>query len=215
MPLSSSLIVTGIDVGGIKKGFHAVALRDGAYHGQIASCDPKVIVEWCREVRARLIGIDAPCHWSITGRARPAEQELMAEGIWCFATPSRQAAEARTDGYYGWMMNGAKLFRLLEISHPLFDGDSRKRSATVCFETFPQAIACALSGKIISAKKKRIDRRNLLKLAGIDSTALSNIDMVDAALCALTAHYFAFGRVKTYGEAKTGLIVAPNFALKR
>jgi predicted nuclease with RNAse H fold len=214
MTRSSPQIVAGIDVGGKKKGFHAVALRDGAYLGQLTSCDPKVIADWCRKIGARLIGIDAPCRWSTTGRARPAEQELMAEGIWCFATPSRKAADARTDGYYAWMMNGAKLFRHLETSHPLFDGDSRKRSATACFETFPQAIACALAGKIVPAKKKRVDRRNILKLAGIEIAALSNIDTVDAALCALTAHYFALGRVKMYGEAKTGLIVAPNFAIK-
>jgi predicted nuclease with RNAse H fold len=113
------------------------------------------------------------------------------------------------------MMNGAQLFRLLGISHPLFDGHSRKRSPPACFETFPQAIACALAGKVISAKKKRIDRRNLLKLAGIDIAPLTNIDVLDAALCALTAHYFALGRFKTYGEGQTGLIVVPNFAIAR
>jgi len=31
--------VVGIDVGGVRKGFHAVALRDGAYAGQLASND--------------------------------------------------------------------------------------------------------------------------------------------------------------------------------
>ncbi len=31
--------VVGIDVGGARKGFHAVVLRDGAYAGQLASHD--------------------------------------------------------------------------------------------------------------------------------------------------------------------------------
>jgi hypothetical protein len=31
--------VVGIDVGGARKGFHAVALRDGTYAGQLASND--------------------------------------------------------------------------------------------------------------------------------------------------------------------------------
>jgi hypothetical protein len=36
---SSLITVVGIDVGGARKGFHAVGLRDGAYAGQLASHD--------------------------------------------------------------------------------------------------------------------------------------------------------------------------------
>jgi hypothetical protein len=40
-PLTTTapITVVGIDVGGARKGFHAVALRDGAYAGQLASHD--------------------------------------------------------------------------------------------------------------------------------------------------------------------------------
>jgi predicted nuclease with RNAse H fold len=88
--MSSPIIVAGIDVGGRAKGFHAVALRAGAYLDRIASCE---VAGWCRQINARIIGIDAPCRWSATGRARTAERELMTERIWCFSTPSREAAE--------------------------------------------------------------------------------------------------------------------------
>jgi hypothetical protein len=39
------------------------------------------IAEWCREIKARFIGVDAPCHWSSDGRARAAECALMRERI--------------------------------------------------------------------------------------------------------------------------------------
>jgi predicted RNase H-like nuclease len=47
--------------------------------------------------------------------------------------------------------------------------------------------------------------------AGIDPTPLTNIDLIDAALCALVAHQLASGSpCRTYGEAATGLIVVPE-----
>jgi hypothetical protein len=44
-------------------------------------------------------------------------------------------------------------------------------------------------------------RRALLNQAGIDTVHLTNFDMVDAAICALTAHNLASNKpCKSYGE---------------
>ena len=88
-PLTTTppITVVGIDVGGVRKGFHAVALRDGVYTGQLATGDVQELAHWCRSVvGASVIAIDAPCRWSSDGRARPCERELMRQGIFCFAT---------------------------------------------------------------------------------------------------------------------------------
>ena len=62
----------GIDVGGSRKGFHAVALRGGAYAGQLASRDVEQLSHWCRaEMEATVIAIDAPCRWSADGAPPP------------------------------------------------------------------------------------------------------------------------------------------------
>lgn len=204
------LNVVGIDVGGSRKGFHAVALRDGSYREQFSSRSASDIADWCRESDAYAVGVDAPCRWSVTGRARPAERELMAEGIWCFSTPTQQSAVGHPRNHFGWMLNGAQLFRLLEERYPLFDGTIGSPDTRVCFETFPQAVACALSGALVSAKRKATIRRELLRKAGIDIAHLANIDLVDAALCALTAHNLMAGSIKTYGDAESGLIVVPK-----
>lgn len=166
-----------------------------------------MVVDWCLQVGAHVIGIDAPCRWSSTGRARNAERDLAHARIFAFATPSRERAEGHA--FYRWMLNGAQLFNLIEQHYPLFDG-SIKVSGPVCFETFPQAAACALAGEIVSAKQKGTVRRKLLHQAGIDTAELSNIDVVDAALCALTAHNVQMGSFKSYGDAKEGFILVPS-----
>lgn len=65
-------------------------------------------------------------------------------------------------------------------------------------------------GKAV-ASRKRSQRRALLAAAEVDLTKLTNIDVVDAALCALAAHHVATGGdYQTYGEPDTGLIIVPQ-----
>lgn len=206
-PHGPGSIVIGIDVGGPRKGFHAVALRDGQYLEKCSALIAGDIALWCRRLRATAVSIDAPCRWSLTGRARPCERALAAEGLYTFATPSRAKGEAHH--FYRWMVKGAELYRCLEPDYPLFDG-KLSGSNQICFETFPHAVACALARKPLSAKQKRADRSRLLHEAGVKTDALSNIDLIDAAICALAAHHFVVGRFKTYGDPTEGFIVVPN-----
>lgn len=196
-----------MDVGGSKKGFHAVALREGHIFETCVTLDAAEVVAWCRTLNASAIGIDAPCCWSRTGRARSCERALIAEGLHVFATPSR--AVGGHNPFYAWMCNGAQLYDRLRPHYRLLD---RRHSVSrpVCFETFPHAVACALAGKILSAKHKRIDRPRLLREAGLSIDSLTNIDQVDAALCALTAHHLLADTFKTYGDSEGGFIVVPK-----
>ncbi len=202
--------VIGIDVGGSRKGFHAVALTGGAYAARLGTSEVQGLAHWCRSViGADWIAIDAPCRWSGDGRARPCERELMQRGIFCFASPSREAAVSHPSNYYGWMRQGEALYRQLEASHPLLSG--LPASGPACFETFPHAITWHLRGGNAVARQKRPQRRALLEQAGIDTAALTSIDWIDAALCALAAHHLASGRpCRAFGETDTGLIVVPQ-----
>ncbi|MDQ5987893.1 MAG: hypothetical protein CSYNP_03641 [Syntrophus sp. SKADARSKE-3] len=209
-------IVIGIDVGSNRKGFHAVALKGGCYLNKFNSLEAKKVLEWCRGNCANVIGIDAPCRWSASregkGSARKAECELAQKGISCFATPNKEKAENNL-GFYGWMINGARLYQVIEADYPLFAGGNAPLGPT-CFETFPQAVACALAGKVVSAKNKCTVRRRLLCQAGINTEPLTNIDFVDAALCALAAHRFQIGKFNIFGEKKDGFIVVPRWSQK-
>lgn len=202
--------VIGIDVGGQRKGFHAVALKGGEYSGRYATGDVDKLVDWCRKVQGTVIALDAPCRWSTDGHARTAERRLMEKGIWCFSTPTRQRAVDHPKNHYGWMLQGEKLFEALEGSHPIC-AELPAAGQTCCVETFPHAVTWHLNGGNADAKHKRSQRRSLLKKAGVDLVELTNIDFVDAALCALTAQYLASGaRCVSYGDANTGYIIVPE-----
>lgn len=208
-PKKHKELLVGIDVGGQKKGFHAIAMRDVTILGKTSSCDPIEIATWCREIGATVVAVDAPISWSKTGRARSAERGLMQQGIWCFSTPTEKAAIAHPTDHFGWMIQGAKLYRTLDRSFARFDGQN-ERVRPVCFETFPHAIACALNGAPVTAKTKRKVRRALLAKAGVCCETLTNIDFIDAALCALTAMHFVSRRFQCFGDASEGTIVVPR-----
>ncbi len=204
------ITAVGIDVGAARKGFHAVALTDGGYSSHIATKDVKKLSQWCREtVQARVIAVDAPCRWSNDGHSRPAERELMDKRIWCFSTPTRTKAVGHRTNHFGWMLSGEELFRVLDEDFPICD-DLPEAGRTCSFETFPHAITWHLRGGNADASQKRTQRRALLEQADIDLTDLTNIDLVDAALCALTAYHAATGgECRSFGEPNTGLIIVP------
>jgi predicted nuclease with RNAse H fold len=207
----AGITTVGIDVGGERKGFHAVAITGGEYDGQLSTKDVQELSCWCREtVRAQVIAVDAPCGWSIDGHSRPAERELMQKSIWCFSTPTREKAVRHPTNYFGWMLLGEELFHALGADFPLcreLPAAGRK----CCFETFPHAITWHLRGGNADASQKRKQRRALLEQAGIDLDHLTNIDLKDAALCALTAYHAARGdECDAFGEPETGLIIVPK-----
>ncbi len=84
--------VVGIDVGGERKGFHAVALQGEHFIDKTTDTDPDVIVAWCLDYNVSVIAADSPCHWSESGSSRLAERELSKLGIWCFSSPTREKA---------------------------------------------------------------------------------------------------------------------------
>ena len=207
---AKGLTVVGVDVGGRRKGFHAVALAGGQCAGRCASTKVRELVAWCHKMDAAVIAVDAPCRWSTDGHARPAERRLMEKGIWCFSTPTRQRAVEHPKNHYGWMLRGEALYQALKPTHPLCSGLPAS-GQKCCFETFPHAITWHLTGGKADASRKRSQRQSVLARAGIDLAELSNIDFVDAALCALTAQHMISGReCVNYGERDTGFIFVPK-----
>jgi predicted nuclease with RNAse H fold len=208
MSAGSGLLAVGIDVGGSRKGFHAVALCDRGASAIVSSESASYVAAWCRAQGASAIAIDAPSHWSVSGRARPCERQLAALGLSVFPTPSRAIGEVHP--FYRWMVNGAALYACLVEHYRLYEGRLSPVDHPLCFETFPQAIACALAGKTLSAKNKRVDRRRLLEDAGLATESLPTIDHVDAALCAVAAQHVLAGSFMALGEAGEGFILVPT-----
>lgn len=206
----SNNTVIGIDVGGPRKGFHAVVLREGKICGAKTDCDPQAMAAWCLEQKASVVGVDAPCRWSVADKHREADRLLNQKGMHCFYTPTRDRAEGNP--FYSWMLNGEKLFQALLAHFRLYTG--QRDAKRVCFETFPHAIVCALKGEIVPAHPKTSVRREVLKNLGLDISSLTNIDFIDAALCAVAAEAFRRGEVELYGDAEEGYVVVPRRKLK-
>lgn len=204
-------IVVGIDVGGTRKGFHAVALANGLYLDQKKTGDTSELAAWCAHgIGARVVAVDAPCRWSTDGRARPAERELMRKGIYCFSSTTRANALVHRTDNFGWMLRGEELYRALSATHPPFNGLPFPNDR-YSFETFPHAVTWHLRGGNASAKQKKMERAELLRAAGIELPVPAGIDTIDAALCALTAHLVVTGaQTLCFGDAQTGYIVVPK-----
>jgi predicted nuclease with RNAse H fold len=202
-----SRTVIGIDIGGKKKGFHAVVLRKGQFETHHFA-GVEGVAEWCSKQKAQAIAIDAPCAWATAGKSRRAERELAIGGetIQCFKTPTRAIAQGRS--FYGWVFNGEELYQSLAHFYPLFNGTTR--TGKIVFETFPHAVVCALVGHVVPARPKVTTRRKILREQGYDDTTLANIDYVDAALCALTAERFLLGKTISFGDQAEGFIVVPS-----
>jgi len=206
---SASAVTVGVDVGGPRKGFHAVALHNRVVLDRRQFFDAGQVARWCLEVGAITVGVDAPISWSRSGRARTAEKQLMASRIQCFSTPSEAVAVAHPTDHYGWMRNGAALYDALKQKFSLYDGRNRAQRP-LAFETFPHAITCALSGEVVSARHKGKTRRALLAQLHVSCDRLTNIDLVDAALCAIAAECVASGCFTEHGDLDEGFIVIPS-----
>jgi predicted nuclease with RNAse H fold len=171
---------------------------------------------WCRdEIAAQVVAADAPCRWSAGPDGRAAERELLRRGIRCFLAPTHREALRHPAGFYDWMLNGEKLFRALERTHPLCRALPRN-GQRCCFETFPHAITWNLRGGKADVACKRAQRSALLRKYGVRTDLLTNMDWIDAALCALAADLLAtHAPMQFHGEARTGVIIAPALRVRK
>lgn len=206
--MSNSKTVIGIDVGGIKKGFHAVASHDGRYHQKFHSIDPHKVAEWVLSHQPEAVAIDAPAMFSEHGRSRLAERELVNNGLRCFYTPTR--ALASKSRFYDWVFNGERLYQALGL--PLFSENHHQ--APCVMETFPHAIHMLLwknAPSSLPLGSKSLTRKSTLKdRCQFDVSALTNQDFIDAALCAVAADHFNKQQFIAYGSQNEGFIVLPK-----
>ena len=67
---------------------------------------------------------------------------------------------------------------------------------------------------MVPANPKVPNRRKALIDRGYDLTLLTNIDFIDAALCAVAAREFRQGRFALFGRKDEGFIVLPAVELQ-
>ena len=128
----------------------------------------------------------------------------------CFYTPTRAlAAKSR---FYDWVFNGELLYQKLGL--PIFMGEQSQETCAI--ETFPHAVQMSLWAEDPNpiGNKRSVRESTLALKENYDTSQLSNIDFIDAALCAVSADYFAHHQFIAYGCKTEGYIVLPKIRLK-
>jgi predicted nuclease with RNAse H fold len=193
-------LAIGVDVAA-RRGCDVVALGDDLVAvpvGRVRTADElRTLLD---ELRPDAVAIDAPPAWASDDGARRCERELQRLGISIFTTPNETRGTA--NAFYDWMLTG----------FAMFDG----ARGYVTLETFPHASAIALLGRrpqrglLRDPRAKRAWRLAALEASGVDTTALTTLDEIDAALCAVTGRAHLAGDAVALGDATEGVLTLPR-----
>lgn len=192
MVASAEAVWAGVDVGGMRKGFHlALVDSERLRAGPVRVAGVEQAARWLLLCSPRLVAVDSPCSPAPEGcRSRPEERELARRICGIRYTPE-QARLAR-GGYYEWVRHGLALYRALE------------REGLAAVECFPTASFTRWAGPRGQRTRAAWTREALAAtgLAGVPPR-LSQ-DGRDAIAAALTARSYDLGRAE-----RLGAIVVP------
>jgi predicted nuclease with RNAse H fold len=200
-----TVISLGIDVG-VRKGLHLVAL-DAQLKPLLARSGVRVekVAAICESIKPDVVMIDSPPGWGLRKNQRRAERDLQSRGIHLFATPSDP--EKQRKKFYEWMKSGFKVYDAVASRFPRYKGKVRDHAV----EVFPYASAVYLAGSLMPKGTSKVQwRRLVLKGEGIDIGPLTNVDLVDAGLAALTGLYALRDDFTPFGDPQEGVIVVPR-----
>jgi predicted nuclease with RNAse H fold len=202
-----SALAVGIDIAEEQNGLDLIAL-DADRHvvesaGKLTVRDAARMV--LTDLQPKIVCIDSPSGWALSGNSRMAERDLHNCGIHIYFTPSNPAGNP----FYRWMETGIELYRALSPAYPLYRGGLVVGTAA---EVFPNASAVLLAGKLrADGVTKNSFRRGVLRSQGVEATKeqLRNLHRVDAALAALTGLLALEGTYSTVGDQSEGVILLP------
>ena len=157
-----------------------------------------------------VVAIDSPPAPGLHGPARPCEVELRRRGVQVFSTASDPSCFAGP--FFDWARVGMRAFAVArEAGFELFgEGGGAYRRAV---EVFPHATDVFLRGELPpagttrSVAAKRTWRSETLRRAGVEVGPRASLDIVDAALAALTGQLALEGRFEAIGEYPYFIVV--------
>jgi predicted nuclease with RNAse H fold len=212
----SSPVAVGVDVSA-RHGLDVVALD----RRRRLACRPlprqelSDLRDLLEELRPGVVAIDSPPRFAAAGQSRQCERELARRGIHCYFTPARDGARSP---FYDWMRKGQDVFQAAEdAGYPLYVAGRSVRGGAI--EVFPHASAVVLrarlppGGSAKSRYRKTRWRKELLRRWSVDTAVLLSLDLVDAALAALTGLRALYGSFCTVGDPRDGTIVLPARSL--
>jgi hypothetical protein len=203
----------GVDVS-VRRGLDVVLLEGRRFaDGPWSRVPPSELASLLSELNPDVVAIDSPPAWSVPpARARASEHGLARLGLRAFATPSDPAAAEHP--FYRWMVEGFAAFAAAAAAgFELYLGGRNVRGTAL--EVFPHGSAVALRGLrpprsvSRSVAQRRVWRTEALALAGVVDARLRTLDLVDAALAAVTGVMALEGDAFTVGD-ETAVVVLPG-----
>jgi len=123
-----------------------------------------------------------------------------------FATPSDPVKQRKP--FYCWMKVGFQSFGAVASRFQRYRTGPVRDHAV---EVFPHASAVYLAGSLMPKGTSKVQwRRSVLTREGVEIASLTNADLVDAALAALTGIYALRGDFTLFGDPQEGVIVVPR-----
>lgn len=173
------MVIVGIDVGGVKKGFHVSVLDLAEGFVDLRNFHTSEgIVDYMREFEAlKLVAIDCPPRAQIGGpRTRLAERQINQAGFKVQWTRRRPMEPDE------WMLNGEKLWKSLEKLSPQVQ----------MIETFPTIVSSELGDCELVLPLK------LLKGGQVERAGYK--DFIDSCLCAWAGMRYLRGEARGFGH---------------
>lgn len=183
----------GIDVGAAK-GFDVAVIDGDGLTGVpqriVAVSD---VVSYLDELRPTVVAVDSPRRPAPSGtRSRDGERSLVKAGVCGIRYTPDEESLHENETYYGWILNGLRLYDALDNSRPL--------AATTVIECFPTASWSRLGDPRGKLTRARWSRAVLLSQGLLGLPTRMNQDARDAIGAAITARLHSVGQTESFGE---------------
>ena len=160
------------------------------------------VVESVLSIGPAVVCIDSPSGWSQSGKSRLAERRLARLGIQAYYT----GEDPGDHPFYAWIRVGLQIFERLATHYPLHRGGEVTGHAA---EIFPHASAALLADSLPATGQKEAFRRGVLRAQSVAEHDLATLDLVDAALAALTGLIALDGHHSSVGDPAEGVVLLP------
>jgi len=178
----------GVDVGGRRKGFHAVVVDTRELvAGPVQLRSARDTTAWLLERGVDLVAVDSPIEPAPEGRSSRAEERDLCRAVCGIRYTPDRAGLRSNPAFYEWIEHGFELY------------DALRAAGLACVECFPTASWTRWFGARGSATRAGWTAAALTALAVPGASSRMSQDARDSIGAALTARAVSLGAVERFG----------------